>query len=329
MNISACLKRLDQAQGDAACAAKVTPAKILKETRIVPNPSVSIIIPTYNHARFLRTALDSICAQTFGEWEAIVVNNFSEDDTVAVVESCDDSRIRLVNFANYGIIAAARNHGLSLTQAPFVAFLDSDDFWYPEKLQRCMDKLAKGYDLVCHAEIWVGPGECRRTVNYGPEARATYESLLLEGNCISTSAVVVRREWLQRTGAFSVQPEFVTAEDYELWLKLARDGARVGFVDEVLGEYLIHEGNQSRAALRNMQAVMAVFEHHRGALEGRASTRQLRRREAVILYGGARGLQDSGQYQQAWPHFFKAVLRYPWVSRFYAAMLFNALGRRP
>ena len=297
--------------------------------KAVLNPKLSIIIPTYNHARFLRTALDSIRAQAFDDWEAIVVNNFSADDTVDVVESYNDPRIQLVNFANQGIIAAARNHGLSLTQAHFVAFLDSDDFWYPQKLQRCIDKLADGYDLVCHAEMWAGPGERRRTMHYGPESRATYESLLLEGNCISTSAVVVRRECLERVGGFSTQPEFVTAEDYELWLKLARDGAKIGFVDEVLGEYLIHEGNQSRAALRNMQAVMEVFEHHRSALESCTSAGRLRRREAVILYGGARGLQDSGKYRQAWPHFFKAVLRYPWVLRFYAAMLLNALGRRP
>jgi teichuronic acid biosynthesis glycosyltransferase TuaG len=295
----------------------------------VLEPHVSIVIPTYNHSRFLPKAIDSIRAQSVADWEAIVVNNFSDDDTIAVVESYDDPRIRLVNFANHGIIAAARNHGLSLTQAPFVAFLDSDDFWYPEKLQRCMDMLSQGFDLVCHSEVWVGPSERRRIVHYGPEARATYESMLLDGNCISTSAVVVRREWLHRAGGFSVQPEFVTAEDYELWLKLARDGARIGFVDEVLGEYLIHEGNQSRVALRNMQAVMAVFEHHRATLEGRTWARRLRRREAVILYSGARGMQDGGEHWKAWPHFFKAVLRYPWVSRFYAAMLLNALGRRP
>ena len=292
------------------------------------SPRLSIIIPTYNHAHFLRTALDSIRSQTFVDWEAIVVNNFSEDDTIAVVESYDDTRIRLVNFANHGIIAAARNHGLSLTQAPLVAFLDSDDFWYPEKLQRCMDMLEQGYDLVCHAEVWVGPRGQRRTVRYGPEARATYESLLFDGNCISTSAVVMRRERAERACCFSVQPEFVTAEDYELWLKLARDGAKIGFIDEVLGEYLIHEGNQSRTALRNMQAVMAVFEHHLAALAGCISARRMRRREAVILYSGARGLQDSDQYRQAWPYFFRAVRRYPWVPRFYAAMLLNALGRR-
>jgi teichuronic acid biosynthesis glycosyltransferase TuaG len=292
-------------------------------------PTVSVVIPTFNHARFLRTALDSIQAQTFGGWEAIVVNNFSEDETIAVVESYCDPRIRLVDFANHGIIAASRNHGLLLTQTPFVAFLDSDDSWYPEKLQLCMDKLVQGYDLVCHAEVWVGPDERTRKVRYGPEARATYERLLLDGNCISTSAVVVRREWLERACGFNVHPDIVTAEDYDLWLRLARDGARIGFIDEVLGEYLIHEGNQSRAALRNMHAVMEVFTNHRETLEGSTPAVCFRRREAVILYSGARGLQDSGQHRQAWPLFFKAVRRYPWVPRFYIAMMLNALGRRP
>lgn len=293
------------------------------------SPRVSIIIPTYNHARFLRTALDSVRAQTISDWEAIVVNNYSDDDTIDIVAAYGDPRIQLVNFANHGVIAASRNHGLSLTNAPFVAFLDSDDTWFPEKLERCLEKLEQGYDLVCHAEIWAGPGDRQRTVAYGPEERARFESLLLDGNCLSTSAVVVQRDWLLRVGAFSTDTDIITAEDYDLWLKLANAGARIGFVETVLGEYLIHEGNQSRAALRNMQATMAVFERHRKALGDRVPESRLRRREAVILYGGARGLQDSGQHREAWPLFFKAVAHYPWVLRFYAAMLLNAVGRRP
>lgn len=292
-------------------------------------PRVSIVIPTYNHARYIPAALDSVRSQTVNDWEAVVVNNFSEDDTIDIVSAYHDPRIRLVNFANHGVIAAARNHGLSLTQAPFVAFLDSDDTWTPEKLERCLEKLDQGYDLVCHAEVWAGPGERRRTVAYGPEERASFESLLLDGNCLSTSAVVVRREWLQRVGAFSVDTDIITAEDYDLWLKLADAGAKIGFIDAVLGEYLIHEGNQSRAALRNMHATMAVFRRHCPVVASRVAKSRLRRREAVILYGGARGLQDSGLHRDAWPLFFKAVAHYPWVFRFYAAMLLNAFGRRP
>ena len=292
-------------------------------------PLVAIIIPTYNHAAFLRGALDSILAQSFEDWEAIIVNNFSEDDTIEIVRSYTDPRIHLVNFRNQGVIAAARNYGLKLTKAPFIAFLDSDDFWYPRKLEQCIAKLAQGYDLVCHAEVWAGPGEKRRTVRYGPESRAQYESLLLNGNCISTSAVVVRRARLDSVGAFDTDPRIVTAEDYELWLKLASSGAKMGFIDDVLGEYLIHSGNQSGAVLRNMQAVWNVFRIHRVSLEGQTSSSRFRRREAMILYEGARGLQDLRQHLQAWPYFFRALRRFPWVLRFYLAMALNALGRRP
>ena len=292
-------------------------------------PSIAIVIPTFNHANFLRAALDSICAQTFTNWEAIVINNFSEDGTIDLVESFGDSRIRLVNFANHGIIAAARNRGLSLTQAPFVAFLDSDDLWYPEKLIYCLNKLMQGYDMVCHAEVWVESGGRRRVVKYGPEERAAYESLLLEGNCISTSAVIVRRDWLESVGGFTLESEFVTAEDYELWLKLAHKGAKIGFVDKVLGEYLIHEGNQSKAHMRNMQAVMAVYKHHVAGYTKYISKHRLRRREALIFYSGARSFQDNGNHSKAWPLFFKAVSLYPWVLRFYIAILLNVLGRRP
>ena len=298
-------------------------------TKDVLNPRVSIIIPTYNHAHFLSAALNSICAQTFGDWEVIVVNNFSEDDTVAVVESYTDPRIRMVNFSNHGIIAAARNYGLSLTHAPLVAFLDSDDFWYSKKLEATMEKLERGYDLVCHAEVWMGPGERRRTVQYGPERRATYESLLFEGNCISTSAVVVRRDCLERVGSFSIKSEFVTAEDYDLWLRLARERMRIGFIDEVLGEYRIHASNQSRIALCNSQAVKAVFDNHCDALENINFNRKIRRRESLIIYSGARALQDGGKHKEAWAHFFRAVVHYPWVLRFYVAMLLNAFGVRP
>ncbi len=293
------------------------------------NPRVSIVIPTYNHAQFLRKALDSIVAQTMPDWEAIVVNNFSEDDTISLVESYADSRIRLINFANHNVIAAARNHGLMHCRAQIVAFLDSDDFWYPQKLELCMEKLANGYDLVCHAEIWVGPEKQRRTVLYGPERRATYESLLLEGNCLSTSAVVVRKECLDRVGMFSIETKFITAEDYELWLRIAANGARIGFIPIILGEYLIHQSNQSRAGLRNMHAAMAVFQAHAAKTQNIFSLPRLRRREAIIYYSGGRSLQDSGLHVEAWTYFWKAVYAYPWVTKFYIAMILNALKKRP
>jgi teichuronic acid biosynthesis glycosyltransferase TuaG len=296
---------------------------------VMSQPSFSVVIPTYNDAGFLRAAVDSVQAQSFRNWEAIIVNNFSEDDTVSLIRSYGDRRIRLVNFANNGIIGAARNYGVSLATAPFVAFLDSDDVWYPNKLQRCWEKLVEGYDLVCHSEVWAYPQSMARAVNYGPVYLATYENLLFEGNCISTSAVTVRRERLERVGGFSTQPEFVTAEDYDLWLKLARDGTKIAFLDELLGDYRIHHESQSRIGVRNFNAVLSVFQHHIATLTPPPPGKRVRRREAFIFYSGARQLQNSGRFVAAWPYFFQSVIRFPLEPRFYASMLLNALCLSP
>lgn len=292
-------------------------------------PEVSIVIPTYNHARFINSALDSVRAQKFINWEVIVVNNFSADNTIELVQKYNDPRIRVVNFANQGIIAASRNYGIALASAPFVAFLDSDDLWYQEKLSYCLEKLAQGYDLVCHDEVWVGPGNRKREVQYGPEKRATFDGLLFDGNCVSTSAVVVRRTWLEKVNQFSTSTDYVTAEDYDLWLKLAFAGAKFGFINKVLGEYLIHHGGESRAVLRNMEAVMAVYSSHKKNLSGDLVSFRNRRREALIYYSGARGLQDAKNYWSAWPYFLKAIRCYPFVAKFYIAMALNFLLLRP
>lgn len=293
------------------------------------SPLVSVIIPTYNHAHFLGRALQSVLDQTYTNWEAIVVDNHSQDNTDGIVRSYEDQRITLLKIHNNGVISASRNMGIRAAHGNWIAFLDSDDVWYPTKLEHCLAKLNEGFDLVCHGERWLGEGR-DRDVYYGPEARASYQSLLFEGNCISTSAVVVRREHVEAVGGFNEDPDVITAEDYDLWLRLARTTTRIGFVPQILGEYLIHGGNNSKAALRNMEAVQAVICHHFSMLQ--VSERQPwreRRRLAIASYGGARGLQDSGQHRAAWRYFLKAILQYPFLPKIYIAMLLNAIGRRP
>ena len=88
---------------------------------------VSVVIPTFNQADYLREALKSLLEQTYKSWEAIIVNNFSTDRTVEVIESINDHRITWMNFGNDGVIARSRNHALSKYNGQFVAFLDSDD----------------------------------------------------------------------------------------------------------------------------------------------------------------------------------------------------------
>ncbi len=291
---------------------------------------MSIVIPTYNHAHFLSDALVNLIAQSYTNWEAIVVNNFSVDDTEQVVEEIRDNRIRLVNFANKGVIAASRNHAIELAKGEYVAFLDSDDLWLPQKLERCIKKLiTHQLDWVCHGERWFGDG-VDKEVMYGPLRYASFDELLYRGNCISTSAVIVKRELLSVSGGFNESPAFVTAEDYDLWLRLAEANAKIGFIDEILGTYRIHPNNQSRAALRNMQATSAVVEQFFSKIPATTYFEKWRRRSrrGHVFYSGARALQNSHGYQAAWPLFFKALWLAPFDKRIVPAMILNALRIR-
>jgi glycosyltransferase involved in cell wall biosynthesis len=266
-------------------------------TQAPSHPLVSVVVPAYNQARFLREALESVVAQSYAHWEAIVVNNHSDDDTVEVTASLNDSRISLVNFRNDGIIAASRNKGIALSSGSYIAFLDSDDKWYPDKLERCVAILETPKDLVCHGEHFLWDGGRRKTVTYGPARRATYRELLYRRNCLSTSAVVVRREALLRAGGFDENPSFVTAEDYDLWLRLAREGCVFGFTDEVLGEYRMHSANATKAADRYLAGVSAVLKSHFDRQDDHSFRERLRRRRRIMreYLGVANGMVRRGE----------------------------------
>lgn len=285
------------------------------------SPIVTVIIPTYNHAHFLRDALRSLCAQTYTYWEAVVVNNFSEDETIAVIDSFADPRIRLENFHNNGVIAASRNHGIGLARGRYLAFLDSDDTWYSDKLMRCVPYLDQGADLVCHGLRYIGE---RDGVMYcGPEQRATFDALLDKGSCITPSAVVVRKEIVELVGCFSEDPAIVTSEDYHLWLKLVRVGACMRFTRDVLGEYRIHAGNQSGSVLRHMNSVLCVVEEF---LPGASSNSfmawlRLRRRRGLVYYSAGRGMQKNKQYSDASKWFFYSFMCRPFFIKTYVAVV--------
>ncbi len=117
---------------------------------------VSVVIPTYNHARFLGRALQSVLDQTYTNWEAIVVDNHSQDNTDEVVQRFACGRFTLLKIHNNGVIAASRNMGIRAAKGEWIAFLDSDDWWKPNKLQVCFEHINNNVDLVYHRLKLVG-----------------------------------------------------------------------------------------------------------------------------------------------------------------------------
>jgi glycosyltransferase involved in cell wall biosynthesis len=290
-------------------------------------PLVTVVIPTYQQAHFLGAALQSVVAQSHPNWQAIVVNNFSTDDTNEVVASFNDARIRRVDFANHGVIAASRNLGIELATGELIAFLDSDDEWYPAKLERCIDALSGGAELVCHAERWVGGSKPERVVEYGPSERATYERLLLDLNRISTSAVVVRATTLAAVGGFDTSPEFASAEDYDLWLRLARRGTSMEFLTDVLGIWRRHEDSASASSDRQLAAELAVVNSHLAI--GSFPRLRARRRIARCHYSAGRGHHSHRRYRAAAACFMRSLTIYPFTLRPWLALALLLLPGRP
>lgn len=218
-------------------------------------PRVSVIIPAYEAAAYITKAIRSVQAQTVCDWELIVLDDGSKDDTVQTVAALaqEDPRIRLYpNETNMGV-AKTRNRGIALCRGRYVAFLDSDDAWYPEKLQVQLDCLQRtGADLVCSAYAIVdaqGEKICR---DYRVPERIDLPVLLKE-NVIGCSTVMLTGETAKKYRF----PEAFYHEDYVLWLEMLRSGCKMAGVDRVLVDYYFHPdskaGNKQNSAGKRWQ----------------------------------------------------------------------------
>lgn len=232
------------------------------------DPFFSVIIPTYNHGHLIGRCLTSVLDQSFTDWEAIVINNHSEDNTVEVVEGFHDRRIHLVNFRNNGIIAASRNEGIRRARGEFVAFLDSDDWWYPRKLE-VLRAHAADADVVYHdLDIHTARGRKEGERNWRRQVtRPVFVDLMVNWNTLPNSGVVVRKAILEEVGGLTENRTLNTMEDAELWLKLARVTEKFVYVRERLGAYWVGGGNLSTFNERHVHCIRYIFDKYLGMLD--------------------------------------------------------------
>ena len=185
----------------------------------IETPRVTVIIPTYNRAGCLREAVDSVLAQDFRDFELIVVDDGSTDDTPRLLQEYGEA-IRVFRQENRGV-SAARNAGIAVSRGALIAFLDSDDLWLQGKLARQVEFFkAHAGALICQTEeIWVRNG---RRVNPGKRHRKRGGMIFepsLDLCLVSPSAVMVRRELFDRVGLFD--ESLPACEDYDLWLRVS------------------------------------------------------------------------------------------------------------
>ena len=234
--------------------------------KIDKSPLISVVIPTYNHADFLKIAITSVVEQTYQNFEIIIVDNHSNDHTNEVVNSFNDNRIHFHKINNNGVIAASRNLGVDHTKGEWIAYLDSDDFWYPTRLECLIDNMhsSLNYDVISTNEYKTDNLTGKKTkLIYGPLDGEKYKCLLLYGNRLSPSASIVRKEFLIKNEVrFNESSNFVTVEDYDYWLQLAFLDANFKFIKSFEGEYLVHGGNSSGFQALHKRNELNLLKHH-------------------------------------------------------------------
>jgi len=235
---------------------------------------VDIIIPTYNRATVLPETLKSVQAQTFSDWRCFIAEDGKTPETMAAVAPfLKDKRFTYLPGAHAGLPAAPRNRAIQQGNAPFIAFLDDDDLWFPEKLEsqiHFMEQHSVCVLVGSDAYRWNGldPVDCSLERYMQPpfSGKVVFEALASYDFIINSTAVV-RRSVLSRTGLLNEAFDIASTEDYEFWLRIAPLG-EVWILDEVLAVYRDTPHMSVRAGLTQLKIHKKLASVFDAALRG-------------------------------------------------------------
>lgn len=205
------------------------------------NPVVSIIIPTHNRSHLLVRALKSVFKQSYVNYEVIVVDDNSTDDTVKTIRKISDPRLQILLLEKPGGGSVARNSGIAVAKGKYIAFLDDDDEWFPDKIMRQLEVFQREKDI---ALVYTGAIHTLQKNNkiakvVTPEKRGNvYFDLLKENFIGTTSSIMVRRKALEQVGFFD--PDLPACQDWDLCLRIAKYFP-VDVVSDPLLRFYIHK----------------------------------------------------------------------------------------
>jgi len=243
------------------------------------NPLVSIIMPTYNQEDFIGEAIESVQRQTLEDWELIIINNYSNDRTLNVIAGFNDKRIIVYNFSNNGVIASSRNLGLRSANGEYIAFLDSDDLWVPDKLERQVKFLSSDKSaLLCSSNCDQFPIGQRNVLKKFKSGYIT-PNALLKRNEIINSSVLMKRSVIEKVGFIDESPGLKAVEDYDYWIRIAFKFKKSLFLmKNVLVLYRLHGANTTgsgeEAIIRKYDKLFLMLNKNKSLLGDKANTTQ-------------------------------------------------------
>jgi len=253
------------------------------------NPKVSVVIPTYNRPQKLLRAVDSVMNQSYQDLEIIVVNDYPDEDNRDLLPSYE-SLSYIQHNKNRGA-PIARNNGILAAQGRYIALLDDDDEWKPQKLEHQIerfDELSDDFGLVYSGRDIVRGGETVKT--YIPEHEGKIYSTLLQKNIIPSETPLIRRECFGVIGLFD--PRFKSSQDWDLWLRIASEYKAAAVTKSLALSYESHNKRISTDMDRKYQGHKRLLEKHRPAFECHpAALAQLKRQLGLFATQSGRNLE--------------------------------------
>lgn len=276
-------------------------------------PRVSVIIPAYNVAEYINETLDSLLAQTYKNFEIIVINDGSPDTETfeKVIENYFD-KIIYIKQKNAGA-AVARNTGIENARGEIIAFLDGDDVWFDDFLEEQTKFLdEKNFGMIyCDALLFGNHSKKFKTYMQQSVSKSEVTpETLLNGSCnVITSGTIVKKEHLLNAGIFN--PKAIRTEDFEMWFSMAKRGVKIGYQKKVLLKYRVRKtgltGNAVMSSERTINALKIITERNKlTETEEQIRRRQLRFAEAEHELAKAKYFLAGENYEEAIKHIAKA-----------------------
>lgn len=205
----------------------------------------SIILPTFNREKKIIKAINSVLNQTYENWELIIIDNYSDDNTEKIIRRINNNKIHYFKYSNNGNIAKSRNFGIKKSKGNFLCFLDSDDWWNSKKLYYAQKFLKKGYKFLYHDMI------IRRKniifdikLSYCRQLKSLqFEDLKKNGPAFATSSVVVEKDLFSECNFFDENNLYIAWEDYDAWLRISKNYDNFYKIDKTLGYVFIDNEN--------------------------------------------------------------------------------------
>lgn len=267
------------------------------------SPFFSVVIPTFNRHKLLARCLDSLCNQTFKDFETLVCDDGSTDATKSVVELYKSKlEIRYFWDQNWGGPARPRNTGIQHARSQWICFLDSDDWWYPQKLEIIKSYLQ--YDVIYHDLDYFTDLGIQKPMRGTQLGDNPFYELIAYQNCIPNSSAVVKTDLLKRIGCISENQDIIAIEDYDTWIRLSLEGARFKYINKSLGAYW-----QSKEA-NNISASTKFIDRELTILDQYSALIPLKSRSNVIqsrLFNIARNAHRVNHFDNAIKTYIKCI----------------------